>query len=96
MMMGEQAAKESGAPYVSGITSGEVITTSLNFMGVPNAIMLAGATPKFADINPDTYNLDPAALEAAVTPRTAAIVVVHLFGLAARWTAFARSPRGIS
>jgi len=59
------------------ITSGEVITTSLNFLGVPNAIMLAGATPKFADINPDDLCMDPASLEKTIGKDTKAIVLVH-------------------
>lgn len=61
----------------NGITSGEVITTSLNFLGVPNAIMLAGATPKFADINPDDLCMDPKSLDKTINQNTKAIVLVH-------------------
>jgi len=61
----------------NNITSGEVITTSLNFLGVPNAIALAGATPKFADINPDDLCMDPASLEKTISKDTRAVVLVH-------------------
>lgn len=61
----------------NGIISGEVLTTSLNFLGVPNAIMLAGATPKFVDINPDDLCMDPKSLEKAIGKDTKAIVLVH-------------------
>lgn len=59
----------------------EVITTPLTFMATPNAILHAGATPVFADVDPATGNLDPAAVEAAITPRTKAILAVHLYGV---------------
>lgn len=61
----------------NGITSGEVITTSLNFLGVPNAVMLSGCTPKFVDVNPDTLCMDMASLEKAIGKETKAIVLVH-------------------
>lgn len=47
---------------------------------VAEAVVLAGALPVFADIDPVTYCLDSSAVEAAITPRTAAVVVVHRFG----------------
>jgi len=58
-------------------TSGEVITTSLNFLGVPNAIVLAGAIPKFVDINKDDFCMDPKSLEKEINSKTKAIVLIH-------------------
>ncbi|MGQ9586669.1 MAG: DegT/DnrJ/EryC1/StrS family aminotransferase [Anaerolineae bacterium] len=58
----------------------EVITTPFTFVATANTISRAGGRPIFVDIDPQTFNLDPAHLEAAVTPRTRAIVPVHLFG----------------
>jgi dTDP-4-amino-4,6-dideoxygalactose transaminase len=58
----------------------EVITTPLSAAFSALAIVMAGATPVFADIDPDRLTIDPAAVEAAVTPRTAAILPVHLYG----------------
>jgi len=62
----------------------EVITTPFTFISSAWGISYTGARPVFADIEPETYNLDPEKLEAAITPRTKGIVVVHLFGLPAR------------
>lgn len=61
----------------------EVIVPSFTFAATGNAVVLAGATPVFADIDPDTFNLSPAAAEAAITDRTVAIMPVHLYGQAA-------------
>jgi perosamine synthetase len=58
----------------------EVITSPLSFVASANCFMLEGATPVFADVDPVTLNLDPAAVEAAVTERTRAIVAVDMFG----------------
>src|SRR5690349_22148115 len=59
----------------------EVIVPSFSFAATANAVRLVGAEPVFADIRRDSFNLDPAAVEAAVTERTAAIMPVHLYGL---------------
>ena len=65
----------------SGIGPGdEVITTPLTFAATVNAIVHAGATPVLADVDPDSMNIDPDAVAAAVTPRTRAIMPVHFAG----------------
>jgi perosamine synthetase len=67
-----------------GIQPGEeVICPSMSFIATANAIRHAGAVPVFADVEAATYNLDPVAAEAAITPRTKAIMVVHQLGLPA-------------
>lgn len=58
----------------------EVITSALTFAATVNAIIHAGATPVLADVDPRTMNLDPAAVRAAVTPRTRAVLPVHFAG----------------
>ncbi|MFH1874965.1 MAG: DegT/DnrJ/EryC1/StrS family aminotransferase [Pseudomonadota bacterium] len=64
--------------WANGITSGEVITTSFNYVGVGNAIVMAGAKPQFVDIDPKTFCLDPKKLAAAITKNTKAIILVHV------------------
>ena len=58
----------------------EVITTPLTFCATVNAILHAGLTPVLADVDPQTQCIDPAAIEAAITPRTQAILPVHFAG----------------
>lgn len=62
-----------------GVT-GEVVTSPFSFVATSNAIVYAGAEPVFADIDPNTFNLDPEAVARRITPRTSAILAVHSFG----------------
>jgi perosamine synthetase len=59
----------------------EVITVSHSYIATANSIRYCGATPVFVDIDPQTYNMDPARIEAAITPRTRAILCVHQIGM---------------
>jgi perosamine synthetase len=66
---------------IAGLGAGdEVITSPLSFVASANCFIVEGATPVFADVDPVTLNLDPAAVEAAITERTRAIVAVDMFG----------------
>lgn len=58
----------------------EVITSPFSFVASATTVVMAGATPVFADIDPATFNLDPARVEKAITPRTRAVMPVHLYG----------------
>ncbi len=71
-----------------GIGEGdEVITTPFTFFATASSIWRNHAVPRFADIDPRTFNLDPASVERAITPKTKAIMPVHLFGQSADMTA---------
>ena len=72
----------------------EVLLPASTFVATGSAVSALGAAPVFADVRPETYNLDPSELERRVTPRTRAIIAVHLYGLAADMdpiVAFAKS-----
>ncbi|MCL0104460.1 DegT/DnrJ/EryC1/StrS aminotransferase family protein [Dehalococcoidia bacterium] len=58
----------------------EVVTTPMTFVATANSIIYAGARPVFVDVEPDTINIDPARIEEAITERTGAIMIVHLYG----------------
>jgi perosamine synthetase len=74
-----------------GVSDGdEVVTSPFSFVASANAVVYERARPVFADIDPVTLNLDPAAAAAAVTPRTTAILPVHIFGYPAALPAFER------
>lgn len=64
------------------ITEGEVITTPFSYVATTSAILWERCTPVFVDIEPDTFTLDAAKIEEAVTPRTKAVMPVHVFGRA--------------
>src|SRR5437879_3315013 len=59
----------------------EIIVPALTFWVIPELARVAGLRPVFADVDPRTFTLDPAAFERAVTPRTRAVVPTHLYGL---------------
>lgn len=87
------------ALLAAGIRPGdEVITTPATFIGTANSIIMAGGTPVFADVVRSTANIDPAAVEAAITERTRAILPVHLYGQMCDMTAICdiARPRGLA
>ncbi len=72
------------ALHALGIGPGdEVVVPSLCFIAIANVVVHCGATPVFADVDPATYNLDPDAVAAALTPRTRAVLVAHQLGMPA-------------
>ncbi|HEY7314584.1 MAG TPA: DegT/DnrJ/EryC1/StrS family aminotransferase [Gemmataceae bacterium] len=76
------------ALHALGVGPGdEVVTVSHSFIATANAVRYCGATPIFVDIDPRTFNIDPARIEAAITPRTKAVLPVHQMGLACDLTA---------
>ncbi len=74
------AALEAALRAVGVVYGDEVIVPPYTFVATATAVLLVGALPIFADIDPESYCLDPAAVEAAITPRTKAIVPVHIAG----------------
>jgi dTDP-4-amino-4,6-dideoxygalactose transaminase len=85
LAMNSGTAPLHAACMIAGFKPGdEVLTTPFTFISSAWGISYVGATPVFADIEEGTFNLDPAKLEAAITPRTKGIIVVHLFGQPAR------------
>ncbi len=76
------------AVAAAGVQAGdEVITSAYSFLATPAAILHAGAVPVFVDIDPRTWNIDAAKIEAKITPRTRAILAVDIHGLTADWDA---------
>ncbi|MBN1586512.1 MAG: DegT/DnrJ/EryC1/StrS family aminotransferase [Candidatus Omnitrophica bacterium] len=73
----------------------EVIVPAFTWVATSNAVLYCGAKPVFVDIDPHTFNLDPKSLSAAITPKTRAIIPVHLFGLCADMNAIAEAAQGI-
>jgi len=72
----------------------EVITVSHSFIATANAIRYCGAVPVFVDVQSDTYNVDPARIEAAITPKTRALLVVHQLGMPCDLAAIVERARG--
>ena len=73
----------------------EVIVPSFTWVATANVVIYCGATPVLADVRPDTFNLDASQLPRLITPRTRAIIAVHLFGLCADIDAIAAAAPGI-
>ncbi len=103
----EVAGVEHGVAVSSGTTAlhlivrslgigpgDEVVVPSFTFAASANAFLFEGATPVFADAEPDTYNLDPVDLEGRITDRTKAVMVVDVFGHPADWDAIERVADG--
>jgi dTDP-4-amino-4,6-dideoxygalactose transaminase len=81
------AALEMAALLLDLKPGDEVIMPSFTFVSTANAVVLRGATPVFVDIRPDTLNIDERLIEAAISPRTRAIVAVHYAGVACEMAA---------
>lgn len=85
----------TGALHLSALALGlrpgdEVVTTPYSFVASSNVVLYAGATPRFVDIDPETYHLDAERAAGALTPATRGLLPVDVFGLPADWTALAR------
>lgn len=78
--VGETGARRPGSPRATGGGPDEVITSPLTFIATTEAIAQAGGRPVFADVEPESLTIDPTRLERAITPRTRAIVPIHLYG----------------
>ena len=84
VLMSNGTVAQEAALHALGIGPGdEVITVSFSFNATVSVILRAGATPVFVDVRADDFCMDPAQVEAAITPRTRAIMPVHLYGLMA-------------
>jgi perosamine synthetase len=84
VLMSNGTVAQEAVLHALGIGPGdEVITVSFSFNATVSVILRAGATPVFVDVRDDDFCLDPAQVEAAITPRTKAIMPVHLYGLMA-------------
>ncbi len=95
----EEFARYCGTAEAAGISNGtDALELALRALGIGEAISAAGATPTFVDVDPQTSTLDPALLEAAITPHTRAIIPVHLYGRPADMPAILAiaRPRGIA
>lgn len=69
------------ALLAAGVGPGdEVITTPFSFIATANAVLFCQAQPVFVDIDPETFNIDPFQIEAKITPKTKAVIIVHLYG----------------
>lgn len=81
MAIANGTAALHAACHAAGITEGdEVITTPITFAASANCVLYCGATPVFADIKKDTYNIDPEEIKRKITPKTKAIIAVHYSG----------------
>lgn len=76
--------------YAMGLSGGDIITTPFTFVATSHALKRIGANPIFADIDPETLCLDPVKVEKLITPRTKAIVPVHVYGNACDIEGFER------
>ena len=72
----------------------EVITVSHSYIATANSIKYCGAKPVFVDIDPQTFNMDPDLIEAAITPKTRAILCVHQIGMPCDWPPSSQIGRG--
>lgn len=76
--------------------TGEVITTPYSFVATSHSLWWNGIQPVFVDVNPVTCNLDPGKIEAAITPKTTAIMPVHVYGMPCDLEATRRLPINIT